>query len=46
MWIIIQRLNKQVTLFFVLRKYDGGGQAKGGIRVPKFHGHIGNASFD
>jgi len=37
---------KQVAFFFVLRKYDGRGQAKGGIRVPKFHGDIGNASFD
>jgi len=37
---------KQVTPFLVLRKYDGGGQAKGGIRVPKFYGDIGNASFD
>jgi hypothetical protein len=37
---------KQVTFFLVLRKYDRGGQAKGGIQVPKFHGDIGNASFD
>jgi len=33
-------------LFLVLRRYDGGGQTKGGIRVPKFHGDICNASFD
>jgi len=45
MWIILQRLYKWHFALCCANTGNRGSQAKGGIRVPKFDGDIGNASL-